>query len=150
MILETKKSKIEIVLSTRKIIDLTKKLKGKNLTEIYFKALRDCDLEILAKIIYAFAEPADGTNKAFVDDSYVYDFLDDYMKESKKSYKDIYSEIAVEVNEQGFFNEKMTLEELQAKAEDLMSSINMEEIIKNSTEKAVSEITAEEFRGHKA
>lgn len=149
MILETNKQKIEIILSTRKIVDITKKLKGKNLTEIYFKALRDCDLETLAKLIYIFAEPADGTNKAFASEEYVYDFLDDYMKENKKSYKDIYNEIAIEVNEQGFFNEKMTKEQLKAKEEDLMSSINMEEIIKNSTEKAVSEITVEEFKGHK-
>lgn len=150
MILETKKMKIELVLSTRKIIDLTKKLKGKNLTEIYFKALRDCDIEVLAKIIYAFAEPRDGSNKAFVDENYVYDFIDDYMRETSKSYKDIYSEIAAEVNEQGFFNEKMTEDQLKAKAEDLMASIDMEEIIKKSTEKAVSDITAEEFKGHKA
>lgn len=150
MILETSKQKIEIILSTRKIVDLTKKLKGKNLTEIYFKALRDCDTEALGKIIYAFAEPADGSNKAFANEEYVYDFIDEYMRENKKSYSDIYNELAIEVNEQGFFNKKMTKEEITEKAEDLMSSINMEEVIKTSTEKAVTEITTAEFKGYKS
>lgn len=150
MILKTAKNEIEIRLTTKRIIDIIKKLNGKNLEEIYFKALNECDIEILAKMIYYFSDPADGSNKAFVNEEYVYDFLDDYKKENDKTYTDIYKEIALEVNEQGFFNSKMTKEELEEKSGDLMSSINLNEVMKGTIEKVATEIATEEFKGYKS
>lgn len=150
MILETSKNKIEIRLTTRRVIDLIRKIGGKNLEETYFKALNECDVEILAKIIYYFAEPADGSNKAFASEESVYDFIDDLIKEHNKTYADIFKEISVEVNEQGFFNSKMTAEELEKKSGDLMSSINLNEVMKGTIEKVATEIATEEFKGYKA
>jgi len=43
----------------------------------------------------------------------------------------------------------MTAEELKAKADDLMSSVNLEDIIKNASEKAVAGAIQEEFQGYK-
>ena len=45
---------------------------------------------------------------------------------------------------------KMTEEELEAKTNDLMSSVNLEDIIKSATEKATVNVMAEEFQGFKA
>ena len=64
MILETKNRKINLNLSTRKIVNVANLLKGKNFEEIYFKAVNESDLDALSKMIYIFAETDDGL-KAF-------------------------------------------------------------------------------------
>ena len=102
MILETKNKKINLVLRTRKIADIAKKLDGKNFEDVYFKAMNEFDLEALSKIIYILAENEDKTN-SFKSNADVYDFIDDYMEENKKTYKDIFTEIAEDINKEGFF-----------------------------------------------
>ena len=101
MILETKKQKINLVLRTRKIADIAKKLEGKNFEDVYFKAMNEFDIEALSKIIYILAENEDKTS-SFKNSTDVYDFLDDYMEENKKTYKDIFTEIAEEINKKVF------------------------------------------------
>ena len=149
MILETKKQKINLVLRTRKIADIAKKLEGKNFEDVYFKAMNEFDLEALSKIIFILAENEDKTN-AFKNSTDVYDFLDDYMEEDKKTYKDIFEEIAEDINEEGFFNSKMTKKELKDKMSSPLSSMNMNEVIKNSAEKAIAKVAEQEFQGYRA
>ena len=149
MILETKNKKINLVLRTRKIADIAKKLEGKNFEDVYFKAMNELDLEALSKIIFILAENEDKTN-SFKSNIDVYDFLDDYMEENKKTYKDIFEEIAEDINEEGFFNSKMTKKELKDKMSNPLSSMNMNEVIKNSAEKAISKVAEEQFQGYKA
>ena len=117
MILETKNKKINLVLRTRKIADIAKQLKGKNFEDVYFKAMNEFDIEVLSKIIFILAENEDKTS-SFKNQTDVYDFIDDYMKENNKTYKDIFTEIAEDINKEGFFNSKMTKKQL----EDKMSS----------------------------
>ena len=83
MILETKNKKINLVLRTRKIADIAKKLDGKNFEDVYFKAMNEFDLEALSKIIFTLAENEDKTN-SFKSNADVYDFIDEYMEENKK------------------------------------------------------------------
>lgn len=149
MLLETKNKKISLVLRTRKIADIAKKLEGKNFEDVYFKAMKEFDIESLGKIIFILAENEDKTN-AFKDETDVYDFIDDYMAENKKTYKDIFEEIAKDINEEGFFNMKMTEEQMQKRISDPLSSMNMDELIKNSAEKAIAKVAAEEFQGYRA
>lgn len=149
MILETKNKKINLVLRTRKIADIAKKLEGKNFEDVYFKAMNELNLEALSKIIFILAENEDKTN-SFKSNIDVYDFLDDYMEENKKTYKDIFEEIAEDINEEGFFNSKMTKKELKDKMSNPLSSMNMNEVIKNSAEKAISKVAEEQFQGYKA
>ena len=149
MILETKKQKINLVLRTRKIADIAKKLEGKNFEDVYFKAMNEFDLEALSKIIFILAENEDKTN-AFKNSTDVYDFLDDYMAENKKTYKDIFEEIAEDINKEGFFNSKMTKEQLKDKMSSPLSSMNMNEVIKNSAEKAIAKVAEQEFQGYRA
>ena len=149
MILETKKQKINLVLRTRKIADIAKKLDGKNFEDVYFKAMNEFDLEALSKIIYILAENEDKTS-SFKSNTDVYDFIDDYMEENKKTYKDIFEEIAEDINEEGFFNNKMTKKELKDKMSSPLSSMNMNEVIKNSAEKAIAKVAEQEFQGYKA
>ena len=149
MILETKSKKINLVLRTRKIADIAKKLEGKNFEDVYFKAMNEFDLEALSKIIFILAENEDKTS-SFKNSTEVYDFIDDYMSENNKTYKDIFEEIAEDINEEGFFNSKMTKKELKGKMSNPLSSMNMNEVIKNSTEKAISRVAEEQFQGYKA
>ena len=144
MVLETSNKKVNLVLRTRKIVDITKKLDGKNFEEVYFKAVNEYDLEALSRIIYLLAEN-EKKEDAFKNSSEVYDFLDDYKAEKKKTFKDIFEEIAEDINKEGFFNSKMTKEELQEKISNPLSSMNMNEVIKTSAEKAT-----EEFQGYRA
>lgn len=149
MLLETKNKKINLVLRTRKIADIAKKLEGKNFEDVYFKAMNEFDLEALSKIIYILAENEDKTN-AFKNSTDVYDFLDEYMFENKKTYKEIFEEIAKDINEEGFFNSKMSQKELKDKMSNPLSSMNMDDIIKNSAEKAISKVAEEQFQGYRA
>lgn len=149
MILETKKQKINLVLRTRKIADIAKKLEGKNFEDVYFKAMNEFDLEALSKIIYILAENEDKTS-SFKSSTDVYDFIDDYMEENKKTYKDIFTEIAEDINKEGFFNSKMTKEQLKDKMLSPLSSMNMNEVIKNSAEKAIAKVAEQEFQGYRA
>lgn len=149
MILETNNKKINLVLRTRKIADIAKKLEGKNFEDVYFKAMNEFDLDALSKIIYILAENEDKTN-AFKNSTEVYDFIDDYMAENNKTYKDIFQEIAEDINEEGFFNSKMTEEELKGKMSNPLSSMNMNDVIKSSAEKAISKVAEEQFQGYRA
>lgn len=149
MILETKNKKINLVLRTRKLADIAKQLSGKNFEDVYFKAMNEYDLEALSKIIYILAENEDKTN-AFKNSTDVYDFIDDYMVENKKTYKDIFEEIAEDINKEGFFNSKMTKEQLKDKMSSPLSSMNMNEVIKSSAEKAIAKVAEQEFQGYRA
>lgn len=149
MILETKNKKINLVLRTRKIADIAKKLEGKNFEDVYFKAMSEFDLDALSKIIFILAENEDKTS-SFKSQTDVYDFIDDYMEENQKTYKDIFTEIAEDINKEGFFNSKMTKEQLKDKMSSPLSSMNMNEVIKSSAEKAIAKVAEQEFQGYRA
>ena len=149
MIMKTSNQEVNIVLKTRKIAKLTDKLKGNNLNEIFFKGLRDCNPTTLGIFIEAFAENSEGKD-SFGSILNVYDFIDDYRKENEKSYEDIYKELAVEINNQGFFNKKMTEKELETAMKDPIGDININEIVNKVAEKEIGTVVQEEFRGHKA
>lgn len=144
MKLETSSKSVELVIKTKKIVSIANHLKNKKFEEVFFKSLMECDLEALSIIIFVLAE--DGK---FKNSSEVYDFLDEYKKESGKSYDEIYKDIAIAINEEGFFRTKMTEEELQARMNDILSSVNYEDIIKNSVEKMATEVVTDEFKGFK-
>ena len=146
MILETKNKKINLVYRTRSIVRVTNLLQGKNFEEIYFQALSQNDIDALSKIITAFAEDVDSGISAFKGSDDVFDFMDDYMSENKKSYQDIFKEIAEDINNEGFFMKKRTKKELEEKISNPLS-LNLDEIIKSSTEKAVQTIATEQFQG---
>lgn len=141
----TKNKKISLVYRTSKIVKITNLLDGKSFEEVYFKALTEKNLESLSKIIFIFAEDADTGISAFQIFEEVYDFIDVYMEEKNKTYNDIFKEIAEDINKMGFFNKKMTKEELMEKINSDIT-IDMNEIIKKSAEKAVANIAEEEFK----
>lgn len=148
MLLETKNKKINLVFTTRKIVNISNLLKGKDFEDLYFKAMNENDLDALSKIVFVFAEDEVGM-KSFKSSEDVYDFIDDYKTENKRTYQDIFNEIAGIINEEGFFKTKMNKKQLQEKISNPLLGINMNEIIKSSTEKAISKVAEEEvFKGY--
>ena len=149
MILETKNKTINLVLRTRKIVDIANLLGNKNFEDAYFKAIQNNDLNALSKILYTLAEDEEG-NKPFNSSVDVYDFLDEYRKETAKTYNDIFKELTEVINEEGFFMKKMGKKELQEMILNPLSGTNMNELVQKSAEKAISKIAEEQFQGFKA
>lgn len=143
MILKTKNKEIELVFRTRKLVDIKNTLKGKNFEEVFFKAMSELDLKALAVIIYSFSENNERKHQ-FNNSDEVYDFIDDYKAENNKQYIDIFKEIAEVVNNEGFFNSKMTKKQLEERISNPFSTINLEDMVKPSVEKAISNIVAKE------
>jgi len=54
MILETKNKKVNLVFTTRKIVNISNQLRNKNFEDLYFKAMGENDLDALSKIIFVF------------------------------------------------------------------------------------------------
>lgn len=144
MELVTKNKTIKLVFTTRKIVNVTNILKGKNFEELYFKIVNESDLDSLSKIIYAFAEDEAGI-KSFKTSDEVFEFIDDYKEENNKTYNDIFNEIAEVINEEGFFKNKMTKEEMEEKISNPLSGINMETLIKTSAENAIGQLAQREI-----
>lgn len=144
MELKAGKKTIVLVFTTRKIVNLTNILKGKNFEDLYFKAMNESDLDALSKIIYSFAEDIENGAKSFTSSEEVYDFLDDYKKENNKSYEDIFKEIAEVINKEGFFKTKMSKKDLSQKISNPLSGIDMNSLMKESVEKVTTKIVEKE------
>lgn len=147
MILETKNKTINLIFKTRKIVDIANTLKSKDFEEAFTKAYAVCDLDALSKIIYTLSETQEGRN-AFLSSSEVYDFLDDYRKENKVTFNDIYKRIAEALNEEGFFKKKKTKKELEEMTSNPLSTMNMNELVQKSAEKAMEAIAVEQLQGY--
>lgn len=147
MILETKNKTINLIFKTRKIVDIANTLKSKDFEEAFTKAYAVCDLDALSKIIYTLSETEEGRN-AFSSSSEVYDFLDDYRKENKVTFNDIYKRIAEALNEEGFFKKKKTKKELEEMTSNPLSTMNMNELVQKSAEKAMEAIAVEQLQGY--
>lgn len=149
MILETKNKTINLVLKTKKIVEIANTLKNANFEEAYFKAVQNNDLDALSKIIYTLAEDNEGKH-SFNNSSEVYDFIDDYKKEKGKTYNDIFEELTEVINEEGFFTKKMAKKQLTEAMSNPLLGTNMNELVQKSAEKAISKIAEEQFQGFKA
>lgn len=148
MILEVENKKVSLVYRTKRIVEVTKLLEGKNFEEIYLNAVSESNIDALAKMMMIFGEDVDSGLPSFKKEEEVYDFIDDYMAQKGKSYGDLFKMMADDINAMGFFSNKMTAEELEGKMRNHMA-INMEEIVRNSAEKAITSMAEKEFKGYK-
>lgn len=149
MILETKNKTINLVLKTRKIVEIANTLKNKNFEEAYFKAVQNNDLNALSKILYTLAEDNEGKH-SFNNSDEVYEFIDEYKQEKGKTYQNIFEELTEVINEEGFFTSKMTKKQLNEMISNPLSGTNMNELVQKSAERAISKMAEEQFQGFKA
>lgn len=143
MILETKNKNINLVLKTRKIVDIANLLKNKNFEKAFIEAYSECDYNALTKIIYKLAENEDGKS-VFASSDEVYDFLDECREEGITA-NDVYNKIAEMLNEEGFFKKKMNKKELKEMISNPLSNIDMDSIMKKSISQAMTNIAEKEI-----
>ncbi len=146
MIIETKNKTINLVLKTRKIVEIANLLKNKNFEEVFTKAYSILDGEALSKIIFKLAEDEEGKS-AFASSNEVYDFIDDCRTEGI-TINDLYEKIAEALNDEGFFKKKMNKKELKEMISNPLLTMNMNELIRKSAETAIGEIAKQEFQTH--
>ena len=139
MIIETKNRNINLVLKTRKIVDIANLLKNKNFEEAFTKAYSELDMEALSKIIFKLAENENGKS-VFETSSEVYDFIDECRVDGI-TINDLYGKVAEALNEEGFFKKKMSKKELKEMTSNPLSTMNMNELIRKSAEIAVNKMT---------
>ena len=144
MIIETKNRTINLVLKTRKIVDIANLLKNKNFEEAFTKAYAECDREALSKIIFKLAENEEGKS-VFETSIQVYDFIDECRLEGITAY-DLYARIAEALNEEGFFKKKMSKKELKEMMSNPLSAMNMNDLVQKSAENAMSRIAEKQFQ----
>lgn len=144
MIIETKNKTINLVLKTRKIVDIANLLKNKNFEEAFTKSYAICDREALSKIIFKLAENEDGKS-VFTTSDEVYDFIDDCRLEGITA-NDLYEKIAEALNEEGFFKKKMSKKELKEMTSNPLSTMNMNDLVQKSAESAMSKIAEKQFQ----
>ena len=143
-----KEKEFKLVPRTRKVVDLTERLKTKNLNDLIFNGLNNGDLKVLAELLKAFAENEDGSS-VFSSLNTAYDFIDEWMRENKQDYKELYKVVIGVKNEMGFFKEKMTEEELNSRIKNPIPIINIQELMNNSAQKFMDQMAEEEFKGYK-
>ena len=143
MIIGTKNKTINLVLKTRKIVDIANLLKNKNFEEAFIKVYSILDIEALSKIIFKISELESGEN-AFTNSDEVYDFIDECRKEGM-TIKNLYEKIAEALNDEGFFKKKMTKKELKEIATNPLSTLNLDKIVEKSAENVVGKIIEQEF-----
>lgn len=143
MIIETKNRNINLVLKTRKIIEIANLLKNNNFEEVFKKAYFILDIEALSKIIFKLAENDEGKS-AFASSDEVYDFIDECRIEGI-SVSDLYGKIAEALNEEGFFKKRMTKKELKEMMSNPLSETDMNELVQKSAEKVINKITEEQI-----
>lgn len=146
MIIETKNKTINLVLKTRKIVEIANLLKNKNFEEAFTKAYSVLDMEALSKIIFKLAENEEGKS-VFTSSNEVYDFMDD-CREEGITISELYAKIAEALNEEGFFKKKMSKKELKEITSNPLSQMNMNELVQKSAESAMSKIAEQQFQGY--
>ncbi len=143
MIIETKNKTINLVLKTRKIVDIANLLKNKNFEEVFIKAYSILDIEALSKIIFKLAENENGES-IFTSSSEVYDFMDDCRTEGI-SISELYAKIAEALNDEGFFKKKMSKKELKEITSNPLLTMNTDKLLEKAVENAANRVIEKEI-----
>lgn len=143
MIIETKNKTINLVLKTRKIVDIANLLKNKNFEEVFIKAYSILDIEALSKIIFKLAENENGES-IFTSSSEVYDFMDDCRTEGI-TISELYAKIAEALNDEGFFKKKMSKKELKETTSNPLLTMNTDKLLEKAVENAANRVIEKEI-----
>ncbi|MCI9434780.1 MAG: hypothetical protein HFI86_05890 [Bacilli bacterium] len=152
MILKVKDKEYSFIATMKKIVEMNKKLKVKNLRDAFFKAMKNIDFEFLADILLSFAD-SETSKELNKDLNKVYDLMEAWVNESTeeeiRSYESIYNLLAEEINDKSFFGKKMSKEELEAQKNNPLADLDINQVISNTAEKVMGEVVTEEFKGYK-
>lgn len=142
MIIETKNKTINLVFKTRKIVDIANLLKNKNFEKAFTEAYAQCDYNALSKIIFKLAEDENGKSM-FTTSEDVNNFIDECRAEGITAFN-LYERIAEALNEEGFFKKKMSKKELKEMTSNPLLTMDIDNLMQNSLERAVSKVVEQE------
>lgn len=148
MILKIKNVEYSFTATMKKIVEINKKLKVKNLRDTFFSSLNNVDFEFLANILISFADK-ETKNKLNGDNNKIYDLMETYVNENETDYEAIYKLVAEEINDKSFFGKKMSEEELKKQMDNPLANFDINQVISNTAEKVMGEVVAKEFNGYK-
>ncbi len=143
MIIETKNKTINLVLKTRKIVDIANLLNNKNFEEAFTKAYSILDPEALSKIIFKLAENENGES-SFTKSSDVYDFMDDCRAEGI-IISELYAKVAEALNDEGFFKKKMSKKELKEMTSNPLLTMNTDKLLEKAVENVANKVVEKEI-----
>ncbi len=143
MIIETKNKTINLVLKTRKIVDIANLLKNKNFEEAFTKAYSILDLEALSKILFKLAENEEGKS-IFTSSNEAYDFIDECRAEGI-TINDIYGKVAEVLNDEGFFKKKLTKRELKEMTLNPLLTMNTDKLLEKAIENVANKVIEKEI-----
>ena len=143
MIIETKNKTINLVLKTRKIVDIANLLKNKNFEESFTKAYSILDLEALSKILFKLAENEEGKS-IFTSSNEAYDFIDECRAEGI-TINDIYGKVAEALNDEGFFKKKLTKRELKEMTLNPLLTMNTDKLLEKAIENVANKVIEKEI-----
>lgn len=143
MIIETKNKTINLVLKTRKIVDIANLLKNKNFEEAFTKAYSILDLEALSKILFKLAENEEGKS-IFTSSNEAYDFIDECRAEGI-TINDIYGKVAEALNDEGFFKKKLTKRELKEMTLNPLLTMNTDKLLEKAIENVANKVIEKEI-----
>lgn len=143
MIIETKNRNINLVLKTRKIVDIANLLKNKNFEEAFTKAYSILDLEALSKILFKLAENEEGKS-IFTTSNEAYDFIDECRAEGI-TINDIYGKVAEALNDEGFFKKKLTKRELKEMTLNPLLTMNTDKLLEKAIENVANKVIEKEI-----
>lgn len=148
MIIETNNKTVNLVLTTKKIVEIASILKSKNFEKAFMEAYSICDPVALSKILYKIAEN-EKEESFFTNTDEVYDFIDECRK-SGMTINNIYEKITEALNEEGFFKKKMNKKELKEMMSNPLLTTDMDKLVQKSAENAITQIAEKEFQGYMA
>lgn len=143
MIIETKNKNINLVLKTRKIVDIANLLKNENFEEAFTKAYSILDLEALSKILFKLAENEEGKS-IFTTSNEAYDFIDECRAEGI-TINDIYGKVAEALNDEGFFKKKLTKRELEEMTLNPLLTMNTDKLLEKAIENVANKVIEKEI-----
>lgn len=143
MIIETKNKTINLVLKTRKIVDIANLLKNRNFEEAFTKAYSILDLEALSKILFKLAENEEGKS-IFTSSNEAYDFIDECRAEGI-TINDIYGKVAEVLNDEGFFKKKLTKRELKEMTLNPLLTMNTDKLLEKAIENVANKVIEKEI-----
>lgn len=140
---------VSLNVSMRKIVDITKKNKGKNFKDLFFTKMNNIDFEFLANTILGFYDKAESNVDFTGDINKVYDFMEKYVEEKDIDYQKLYEELAEAINLKSFFGKKMSEEEMKKEIDNPLAGFDIDKLVNDTAQSVMKETVAEEFKGYK-
>lgn len=141
--------KLTLNVSMKKIVAITKKHKGSNFKDLFFRMMNEVNFEFLAELINDIYVKDESDYNFNGDINKVYDFMEEYVAVEENDFEKLYNEIAEVINVKGFFGKKMTPEQLKAEIGNPLNGININQLVEESAQSVIKEVATEEFRGYR-